>query len=182
VPHIVQRLSRQVDFNGSTFVGVSERGYVVLDDKDRHISLLRGPQCLTAARIELPGEVEYQCYKAVDSSGRVLLQAKEDADTMCLNNEGREIYRIQCSGFLITCMSDILCYGERIAGTDNDFRIRLQRGADGAAVFLEPPGRWSRCLSVCRNNNGTYWVAEYRTRSLDIFTSAGQPPYKLKLL
>jgi hypothetical protein len=166
--------------------GVSERGHVVLG-KGRYISLLRGPQCDTAARIELPPEVGNDCRKAVDTSGRVLVQAKEDADTISLDSEGLKIYRSNTFGLLITCIEDMRCYRERIivasskwkkfkdfiAGTRN-YRIRLQRGADGEALYLEPPGRWDHGLSVCRHNNGTYWVTDGGTDSLDIFTTAGQ--------
>jgi hypothetical protein len=178
VPHIVQRLAKLAVF-ASWVPGVSERGHVVLDDnKDRHISLLHGPQCHTTARIELPLEVEYWCRKAVDASGRVLVQAREkNADTISLDSEGREIYRSKSYGELLTCMGDILGYKERIAGMDEAYRIGLQRGADASAMFLEPPGGWGPGLSVCRHNNGTYCVTENWTKSLDIFTAAGQPPY-----
>jgi hypothetical protein len=183
VPHINQQLSRQEGFNGHEYAGVSERGHVWMADRwGQHISLLRGPQCELAARFQLPREVDSSCRKAVDASGRVLLQAKEDADTMCLDSEGREIYRSESAGLLLTCIDDdVLCYSEKIAGTDGwpyDCRIRLQRGAD--ALYLQPPGRWGSGLSVCRHNNGTYWVADggsFGTRSLDVFTAAGQPPY-----
>jgi hypothetical protein len=159
---------------------VSERGHIVMaDKKDQHISLLRGLQCERAARFELPRGVDHKCAKAVDASGQVLVQAREDADTICLDSKGRKICRSKSSGRLLTCIDDVLCYSERIAGTD-DYRIRLQRGADAAPLYLQPPGRWGYCLSVCRHNNGTYCVADggpYGTRSLDFFTAAGQPPY-----
>jgi hypothetical protein len=180
VPHIKHRVARQKGFNGSMWgAGVSERGHVwMADEKDQHISLLRGPHLEHAARFELPRGVDSSCNKAVDASGRVLLQAKEDADTICLDSEGREIYRSESAGELLTCINDVLCYREKIAGTDNGYRIRLQRGGDAASLYLEPPGRWDRWLSVCRHNNGTYWVAETSTKSLDFFTAAGQPPYR----
>jgi hypothetical protein len=179
VLRINQRLARRGGFNGHWRAGVSERGHVVMADcKGQHISLLCGPQCELTARIKLPRGSDYKCYKAVDASGRVLVQAEEDADTICLDSKGREIYRSKSPGELLTCIDDVLCYRERIAGTRGDYRIRLQRGAGAPAVYLEPPGSWGRDLSVCRHNNGTYRVADGGNRqSLDIFTAAGQPPY-----
>jgi hypothetical protein len=173
VPHIVQRLTRQ-SVSASCTAGMSERGQVVMADH-QHISLLSGWQCEIIARMELPRQVGDKCRKAVDACGGVLVQAKYDADTICLDIDGREIYHTKSSGFLITCIDDVLFYGELIAGT---FRIRLQRGSDGAAtyMYLEPPLRWSEHLSVCQGN-GAYWVTESGTRSLDIFTAAGQLPY-----
>jgi hypothetical protein len=177
VPHIKQRVARQEGFNGHRDAGVSERGHVwMADNEDQHISLLRGPQCELAARFKLPRGVDSECHKAVDASGRVLLQAEDDADTICLDSKGREIYRSESYGELLTCIHDVLCYSEYIART-LDYRIRLQRGAGAAAVYLQPPAAsWGSNLSVCRHNNGTYWVTG-RSRSLDVFTAAGQPPY-----
>jgi hypothetical protein len=180
VPHINQRLVRKEGFNGHYSAGLSERGLVwMADRKDQHISLLRGPHCELAARFKLPDRVDSSCRKAVDASGRVLVQAGRDADTICLDSEGHEISRSTSSGSLLTCFDDVLCYSEQIAGT-YDYRIRLQRGADAAAaMYLEPPGRWGDWLSVCRHNNGTYCVADDKTRSLDIFDDEGQLPYML---
>jgi hypothetical protein len=62
--------------------------------------------------------------KAVDANGQVLVQAKDNADMICLENEGREIYPSKSSGRHLTCSDDVLCYSEHITGTGGDCRIQ----------------------------------------------------------
>jgi hypothetical protein len=166
---MLERLAR-LDVAAQRRADLGEHGDVVIAD-GRYISLLRrhGEEYVVDARMELPDQVPENCYKAVDENGRVLVQATINADTICLDNEGREIDRHAHPGRLLGSTENELFYRESTAGGR---RITVQRGTGREATYLQPPHRWSTGLSVCRHN-GRYYVTDSSTQSLDIFNTAG---------
>ena len=168
-------------YNGEFVVAeiYSKRFCVMEHDGNRYTQIYR---------MNLPGGMDYNCFKAIDGDRIFLQDTINQKPLYYINTKLNNLSRIYPEGWLFDCIGDKLFCKQGTLRKQNWKIVMKQLYQDEESVpyvplgklqlekhmTLQPPAPhgWEHELSICCVNE-SYAVLERRTRSFDIFDARG---------
>ena len=156
--------------------GLGDHGDLLLRGKDGgFFKVTRKRHRYTETLTKLPKTIPQYSGIALDVSGLALVQLPDNT-TVCYNNAGQEMYRLNYEGELITSVGGELFFKQEMPS--HGWKIQVHRkttsgsNPERAHITLQPEKPFGADLSVCHVDDG-YAVADSGYSTLYIFNRKG---------